>query len=54
MLEGQQFEPAGRLAQFVRVAGDFKREDVEAIVDRLMDRLVALDAIDAPRMEAAE
>lgn len=47
MLEGQRFETAGRLAQFVRVAADLERPDV-----KLMDRLAVLDAIDAQRMEA--
>ena len=43
MLEGQQFELNGRLAQFMRMIDAFERDDIETAVDALIARLDARD-----------
>lgn len=43
MLEGQQFEPEGRLAQFARIVAAFERDEIEAAVDGLISLLDARD-----------
>jgi hypothetical protein len=43
MLEGLTFEPAGRLAQFMRIIGDLDRDTLAAVIERGIDRLDTLD-----------
>ncbi len=49
MLEGQHFEPTGRLAQFMRVASDLDQVEIGFAIDTLIGRLD--DAAGDPDLE---